>query len=122
MKISFVQSGDSGTLTLSGCLGIENASELKKGVADALDAVSCLELDLSETSSASLCALQLLCAAHRAAVDAGKQLAFRNIGEVMTAFMDEAGFLRHVGCSRSGDRECLWLDRTVGEACQEAKY
>ncbi|HKZ16290.1 MAG TPA: STAS domain-containing protein, partial [Geobacteraceae bacterium] len=78
MNLSFLQSGDTGVLTIGGEMGIEFASELKSGFADALEAVTSLELDLTDVTTASLCCLQLLCSAHRAAVQSGKRLAVRN--------------------------------------------
>jgi len=109
MNLSFLQSGDTGVLTISGEMGIEFASELKSGFADALEAVTSLELNLTDVTTASLCCLQLLCSAHRAAVQSGKRLSVRNISEGFTGSMDDAGFLRHVGCANCRDNDCLWL-------------
>jgi hypothetical protein len=110
MNLSFLQSGATGELTISEEMGIEFASELKSGLADALEAVTCLDLELSGVTSASLCSLQLVCSAHRAAVQSGKRLTAKNMSEGFLTSMDNAGFLRHVGCANCRDNDCLWVE------------
>jgi anti-anti-sigma regulatory factor len=115
MNLSFLQTGSTGVLTISGDMGIEFASALKPALADALEAVTSLELDLAGVTTASLCCLQLFCSAHKTSMQSGKRLTANDVSEGFAASVDEAGFVRHVGCANCGDDECLWLECGNGQ-------
>lgn len=120
MNHSFMQSGDSGALAIGGALTIENAAELKTVIVDALGATTHLVLDLARLATADLCCLQLFCSAHRTADRAGKTIVFSNIGEGFARALEEAGYVRHIGCIDGACPDCLWTglagDTFDGEA------
>ena len=96
-----------GALTLAGDLTIQRAQELKDVlVAATASEVTTLVLNLEAVTGADLTALQLLCAAHRKLLDAGKALSLS--GDAPRAFreaIDAAGFS---GCVHQGDTVGLW--------------
>ena len=108
MDQEFNQSGGKGTLSLSGDLMIEDASELKDALARALADVTTLEVDMAGVESADVACLQVFCSAHRTALRQGGTLLFRNVGQGFIGILETSGFLRHMGCSPDRD-DCLWL-------------
>jgi anti-anti-sigma factor len=109
MNHSFQVSGDTGVLSLTGALSIENGAELKTAISEALEAAENIVFDLAGVASADICCMQLFCAAHRTAVQSGKTLALANAGEGFEASAREAGYGRHVGCMGGNSRDCLWI-------------
>jgi anti-anti-sigma factor len=104
--------GESGKLTLkaSGMVTIAAAAQFKQALQEALEAGPALELDLSGLTQIDLSGLQLLCATHRSAEQAGKQFHIINKGnEVFRNSVADAGFNRHVGCVHDTSQSCLWV-------------
>ena len=119
MNHSFQSHEDSGVLSLSGSLTIENIAELKTAVSEALQASNHVTLDLSGVESADICSLQLLCSAHRTGARSGKVIELAKAGESFEASVREAGYGRHVGCMSGNRRDCLWTDQS-GEKTEVA--
>ncbi len=111
MNCHFLQSTESGILTITGEMGIEQASELKSSLAQALEQSPRIEVDLSGVESVHLCCLQLLCTAHKNAVQSGKMLELRNAGTEFRKGALDAGFIRHTGCLDECGTVCFWLER-----------
>ena len=62
------------------------------------------------TATVNIALIQLLCAAHRSAQMAGKELIVDwQAGGPVGNLLRDAGFTRHVACPRSQNGECLWL-------------
>lgn len=113
MNHSFTQSGETGVLAMGGALTIEDAAELKIAIVDALGATSRLVLDLAQVATADLCCLQLFCSAHRTAERSGKILEFGNAGQGFAGGLEEAGYVRHVGCLQGACSDCLWTAKSL---------
>lgn len=108
MNHTFELSGETANLALSESLSIEDAAQLKDAVSETLSSATHLSIDLSGVTSIDLCCLQVLCSAHRTAVAEGKNLALLNPGDWFLEALRETGYLRHVGCMKTGGHNCLW--------------
>lgn len=100
MEVIFTSSGETGVLSISGDMVIDEALELKSALSDALGKVSSLQIDLSGVSRVDLSSLQLFCSVHTTAVDAEKTVTLTNATESFTRYASDAGFSRHLPCSR----------------------
>lgn len=99
-------------LLLSGDLVLRHIARLKGEILTALEENDHLLLDLSAAKVVDLPFLQLLCSAHRSAVQRNKSLGLT--GEIPDDFrrkLDAAGFLRHVGCGLDCPKTCIWTGR-----------
>ena len=107
---------DRRTLRLSGPITIGEAAGFREALLDALNEASVLRLDLSGVTGVDLNGLQILCAAHQSAERIGKR--FEIVGERSEIFRKvsaDAGFQRHIGCSRDNTHSCIWVEeRTYG--------
>jgi len=106
------QSGDtsSRTLDLSGMLTIHYAGEIRSALMEALSDAGKLTCDLQRVSEIDLAGLQLLCAAHRMALNSGVSFTVCGLdGNAVPAVALEAGFFRHVGCLQDVNKTCLWV-------------
>ncbi|MCE5335851.1 MAG: STAS domain-containing protein [Desulfobacteraceae bacterium] len=109
MQVQTEKSDGGVVMGLSGECTIEHALEIKKALSEALDAHENLLLQLGNVTAVDLSFLQLLCWAHRNSVmmskhirlDSGTSTAFQNT-------IEEAGFVRPLGCKREFHRSCLW--------------
>lgn len=102
---------------LHGALTIQRVAELKKEVSEALYQVDHLTINLAGTSKVDLSGLQLLCASHRSALRLGKSLSLALSSKVsteLTATLQDAGLVRHVGCPAGCRQSCLWMNTEEG--------
>ncbi|MBF0369313.1 MAG: STAS domain-containing protein [Magnetococcales bacterium] len=96
-----------GTLTLSGDITIQVATELKENLMKALDdEVKHLILSLDQVSALDLTGLQLICAAQRSVKNAGKS--FTLAGAVPDAVRQAVVESGYVGCGGAEDNSKLW--------------
>ncbi len=105
------EEGGAATLHLSGDLTITHGEELRTLIAAAMVTFDSLVLDLGEVKGMDLCALQIFCAAHRAASEQGRTLAVH--GEGCGIYRDRlktGGFSRHTGCLCDTNGTCLWIE------------
>ncbi len=109
MDIRFEQSGSNATLAISGDLAIDTAETMKSGIAEALTEADTIMLDLSGVTGLDLCAMQLLCSAHRTATILGKNLSLISVSEGFTRDTRRAGFSRHISCQTCNESRCMWL-------------
>jgi ABC-type transporter Mla MlaB component len=90
---------------LGPALTLANAGDIKQALQAALDVDGKIAVDASAVDEVDLAGLQLICATHRAAAQAGRELEFA--GGLRCAALTDAigalGFGRDVGC---GER-CL---------------
>lgn len=99
-------------LFLDGDLVLRHIASLKVELQAALAESDQLLLDLSAAGTVDLAFLQLLCSAHRSAVQSNKSFALAGkLPEDFQRKLKEAGFARHVGCGRDDQRSCLWMGR-----------
>lgn len=100
---------DGTVLKLCGDLTIENSEELKSLLMNLGEAPGCLCLDLSEAGAIDVAGLQILCSAHKAWLNSGKNVAYqgdtpKTIGEIAK----EAGFERDEACTTLAGGQCLF--------------
>lgn len=110
MNCSLEQSEETAKLFISGSMTIEDATTLKATVAGIIADSALIEIDLSATETTDLSCLQVLCAAHRSAVLAGKKLALRNAPDSLRTCLEDAGFPRQTGCLHHEGETCLWQE------------
>jgi ABC-type transporter Mla MlaB component len=97
-------------LVLKGDLILDRAAALKAEMQASLESAEQLQINLTETSAVDLSFLQLLCSAHRSAVQSNKSL--RLTGQIPEDFyrkLQESGFGRHVGCRHDCQSSCIWM-------------
>ena len=97
-------------LKVAGSVTIGQAAGFKEALWEALQAASELRVDLSGVTEIDLTGLQLLCATHQSAQASGKIMSVDDGGN--RAYLDvvvNAGFQRHVGCTRDSSGTCIWV-------------
>ena len=98
-------------LRLEGELTIQQAARVRETLLVAIGAAESLSLDLAGVTATDIAGLQLLCAAHRGAMAAGKSL--HRTGQPSAAFakgMRESGYAREMECRLSTpEGGCLWV-------------
>lgn len=109
MQVRTETSNEGIVLGVSGECTIEHALELKKVLAEALNSHKQLLLRLGNVTAVDLSFLQLLCWAHRNSVMMSKQITLdAEQSAVFKNTIEEAGFVRPLGCKREFHRSCLW--------------
>ena len=99
------------TLKLIGDLTIERAQELHQKLLTSLHHTTQLTITFEEVTSVDLAFLQLLCAAHRTAVRAGKTMRLDlSRPEVLQRAVQAVGFRRVQGCALDSQGSCLWKE------------
>ncbi len=97
-------------LTVSGDLTVARAGELRTALSDALAQAGAVEVTVAKVTALDVTFPQLLCSAHRAAVEGGKELAVKGLDEESFGeLLRRSGFLRHIGCREDTRRSCFWL-------------
>jgi anti-anti-sigma factor len=112
ISIEHVQDCGDGALgvKVSGDLGIQHAAAFREALLRSLEAPGELQVDLSGITGIDLTGLQLLCAAHQSAGQAGKCLQITDgDNAVFRTAAAAAGFVRHVGCARENSSSCIWV-------------
>ncbi|MFZ5452541.1 MAG: STAS domain-containing protein [Thermodesulfobacteriota bacterium] len=98
-------------LKFTGDLTIDNAQELHKALAAALDSAAAISVSFEEVTTVDLSFVQLLCAAHRSAVRADKILKLADPRpEVLKEAVRETGFVRERGCVLDVQNSCIWKE------------
>ena len=100
-------------IRLSGALTIAHAEEIKRLLLVALSGTGDVLLDAAEVTDVDLAGLQLLCAAHRAALQAGRRVTLDYTRSPLLAeTLLKAGYMRHAGCM--AHENCLWAEAPHG--------
>ncbi len=95
---------------LEGALTIERAHELKDILLGALTSGRDVLLNMESVTEVDLSCLQLLCAAHKASLNAPKPLSIQGARPIaLSQAMWDAGFLRKLGCRAESKKSCLWI-------------
>jgi anti-anti-sigma factor len=96
-------------ITLNGEMTIQNAEKIKKVLHGALVGNDRLQLDLEGVSAVDLTGLQLICAAHISSIKLEKQFIVNfSVNEPIKTIVQDAGFIRHIGCSLDISKTCVW--------------
>lgn len=95
---------------ISGEMTVINASQARDALLNVITAEERICIDVNEVTAIDLMGLQLLCAAHRAALAGSKSLVVSGCNnEQFLAAAGAAGLLRHVGCKRDEKKTCIWV-------------
>lgn len=95
---------------ISGEMTVINACRARDALLDVFSVEDKIRIDVHDITAIDLTGLQLLCAAHRAALAGSKSLVVT--GGDNARFMTvarSAGLLRHVGCKRDEKKTCIWV-------------
>lgn len=110
MNSSLELSEDTATLYITGSMTIEDAANLKTTLVDTITDSSVIKVDLSAADTTDLSCLQVLCSAHRAAVNAGKTFVVLRATDSLVTCLEDAGFPRQSGCMQHNGESCLWQE------------
>lgn len=106
IDLSVNDSGDTGTLILSGSLTIQHAAQLKETLLEGISSVRRLLINLSDLERADLATIQLLFAAHRTLKEKNKVLDIEgNLPEAWRSAVKDSGYS---GCMGENDNSGLW--------------
>lgn len=109
MSFLFDGPNDAGRLTLKGELTIQHASRLKEVLLDALDRTTNLSVVLEGIKEIDLSCLQVLCSAHRTAIESAKDISIAGSWpEGFRRVVDESGYERGRSCRSPKDVSCFW--------------
>lgn len=95
-------------IALEGDLLIERSAELKEKLSRALEGSSVVTVDMGGATDMDLSFLQLLCSAHKTAMEGGKTLRLRGGSETFLRRVIEAGFNRKQACDEEADFMCFF--------------
>jgi ABC-type transporter Mla MlaB component len=102
---------DTTRLYFEGELTVMRATEIKDNLIDALLKSQHVEIEFGEVTKVDLSCLQLMCSAHRTAVEKGKSLALINPDVPQFSGIKEiVGFAVHKECRFNRKNDCLWLE------------
>jgi len=98
-------------LALSGDLTVLHAHEIKREITDALKISDGLILDLTDSNDIDITFLQILCAAHKTAVNVGKNMEInKDSYGLIKKVLYRTGFIRQMGCLRENKNDCLFKE------------
>lgn len=101
---------DPTTVVLNGDLTVRNANTVKIAILSALNKNDMVIVDITNMSAGDLSLVQIFCSAHRTADILHKQFSIRG-GDRKTyqQLIWQSGYSRHIGCSESLRKSCLWM-------------
>jgi len=98
-------------LVLDEDCSIENARNLRDALLEANEGATDVSVNMGAVKRIDTTSLQILCSAHHAAVQRGRELRLTNVGRECSDVMRLLGFVRHVGCRDDIGGTCLWKGR-----------
>jgi anti-anti-sigma regulatory factor len=99
-------------INLGGDLTIARAGELRRIISETLNTGEQIVLACSECADMDLSFLQLVCSAHRTALQSNSLLKLSNTLEKhLLKKAGEAGYFRETACRSDKNHECFWLRR-----------
>lgn len=102
-----------GTLSLGGEITLLQAQDLLALLNEALEATDHVVIDIEEVTDIDMAGLQLLCAAHKTAVDLNKQWVMDpNQPDVLATRVRQAGLACRQHCDGLKNTNCLWMGGT----------
>lgn len=112
-----VQDGTETTsVAFRGDLTIQSAGEVRRVLREALDSRQTIKISLKNIESIDLSCIQILCAAHKTAFKANKQLTFDAVlPETAIRAIEQAGFHCLKTCGNNSENACpMMMRRTDG--------
>lgn len=110
MEFSYDSSGDVGMLILNGELTLNSAYKLKRLLIESLEKANNVIIRVEKITEMDISCLQLLCSAHRTAVNLKKILVLNRPGKgLFTDTVKSAGYSRLKACNLGIDKSCLWV-------------
>ncbi len=124
MDLLFKPKGPEGgaLLRIQGRVTVTEAALLRNGLLEAFEKCDSLRIDLEGLEEGDLSLLQILCAAHREALAAGKRVVLEGITrEDLARLLEKAGYLHQAGCLSGAKDSCLWsgVNSSEGDGCHE---
>jgi len=99
-----------GEIVLSGEHNINQVGELREVLLRTIEVQQCTEVRLREIVEVDAAFLQLLCSAHRSAVESGKELRLQiEASPLFRQQLRDCGFIRHIGCRLDCNGSCIWV-------------
>ncbi len=96
-------------ILLSGELTIRYAAEIRDALTVLIGEMSPVKVRIETAAEVDPAFLQLLCSAHRTANRMGKCLTLdTGDGAKIREQLEEAGFVRHIGCLLDCNNNCIW--------------
>ena len=96
-------------ITLRDALTIAQVAEVRGALARAVAARAHTVIDLLDLEDVDVAGLQLLCSAHRSAVEAGVPFDLTGVNAAFREAVRAAGFLHLEGCTDETRNRCLWM-------------
>lgn len=97
-------------LQLTGQLNVMRATEIREQLMAALKGFHQVEIALDNAATIDLSCLQLICSAHRTAIESGKVLTLITSDELLLAGVKKtAGFAAGTECIFNRKNSCLWM-------------
>lgn len=96
----------------TGDLSLRRVTEVKNEFAALVDSAKNIRASFVDVEDVDLSFVQVLCSAHRTALEAGKK--FEITGSLPESFLrliEDTGLNRHVGCSFGCEADCPWLNQ-----------
>ena len=110
MQFEMHPDGKQGTLHLSGEITLLQAQDLLALLNQALEASDHVVIDMEEITDIDMAGLQLLCAAHKSAMDLNKHLVMSpNQPDVLVSRVGQAGLACRQNCDGLDNTNCLWM-------------
>ncbi|MCX7965642.1 MAG: STAS domain-containing protein [Syntrophorhabdaceae bacterium] len=96
-------------LRFSGDLTVINAEKIKSQILHSIQDTDHLVLNLTDITDMDISFLQILCSAHKTALNSGKFITIDGDSfNTIKPHMERSGFFRHLGCSKDRKEECLF--------------
>lgn len=108
------KTGGKRKLTFSGDLTLLQVAQMRETLRQELESTEALEVVFSEVENVDLSLIQVLCAAHRSARKAGKEISLPGtLPDAFVRLIDDGGFHGHIGCALGGRVACVWEPQCV---------
>ena len=100
---------DSREVILSGSLVLSSAGDSRAQLLQALDESDIVHLMLKDVTEVDLSLVQIICAAHRSALQRKKSLFLqKDLPDSFVQIIEDAGLQDHIGCSSGTCENCVW--------------
>jgi len=98
------------SLNLTGSLTVKHAKVLREDLLKALNDGTTININLEEITEIDLSSMQLLCSAHRYALNKGKNLSLNDPEGNLFSAGKTAGFNGGKKCRFDRNNGCLWME------------
>ena len=109
MKSRIEDSQKGKILVLIGGLCIQDADEFRTLLVQSIDTTDVLTIDVASVTEMDLSFLQLLCSAHRTAIEQNKRLELdKKWPEPCVQAIQESGYTHQAACGFNKNNDCMW--------------